>query len=255
MLQPKKQQQKLQLKINPGSRVFGYIRVSTYYQKEYGASLEAQKDRILKHCKENNLSLPYLYEDAAQSGKNIHDRPSMKALLADIRTGDIYIFTSISRLGRKTLDNIYIFELFNQNNCKIIILDSNIDITSEAGKIIYQMFSVVSEAERDLISRRTKEVMQHMKQKRTLRTKPPFGYQVIKKDDKKFTIDNLEEQEVIKYIKQLIKSNPNITITAIMQALLDSNMSFRKGKMYHERIRSILNRENIRGFTQRKKDT
>jgi len=246
MLHPKTQQLKLQLKIVPESRVFGYVRVSTYYQKEYRTSLEAQKDRILKHCKEHNLTLQYLYEDAAKSGKDIKNKPAMQALLANIKAGDTYIFTSISRLGRKTFDNIYIFDILHKNNCKIVILDLSIDITTAAGKVTFQMFSVVSEAERDLISQRTKEVMKFMKQKGVLRTKPPFGQQITMINDKKTIIENPKEQKVISFIKQLVEQYPKIKLTTIMKALKENNMTLRNGKLYHEGIRSILINEKIR---------
>ena len=57
MLKPVNQQQNVQLKIFPGSRVFGYARVSTYYQKVYGTSLEAQRAKIEKYCDVNNLTI------------------------------------------------------------------------------------------------------------------------------------------------------------------------------------------------------
>ena len=246
MLKPVNQQQNVQLKIFPGSRVFGYARVSTYYQKVYSTSLKAQRAKIEKYCNVNNLKLQYLYADPAKSGKNIKNRPAMQALLANIKEGDIYIFTSISRLGRATADNIHIFDVLYNAKCKLVILDLQIDTTTIMGETMFQISSVISQTERKLISQRTSEVMQYMSQKRTLRTKPPFGYKIIVIDERKKMVENPKEQEVIAYVKQLVKTYPTIKLSTIMEALLENNMTLRKGKMYHEGIRSILARENIR---------
>jgi DNA invertase Pin-like site-specific DNA recombinase len=246
MLKPPNLQQKMHLKIIPGSRVFGYARVSTYYQKMYGISLEAQEDRILKYCEQNKLTLQYLYSDPAKSGKSIKNKPGIQALLNNIKEDDIYIFTSVSRLGRATSDNLHILDILHKANCKLVILDLCIDTTTIQGTMMFQISSVMSETERKLISQRTSEVMQYMKQKKILRTKPPFGYQIIEINEKKKIVENPEEQKVIMFIKQLVKTYPTIKLSTIMKALLENNMTLRKGKMYHEGIRSILARENIR---------
>ena len=71
MLKLINQNQKLQLKIYSKSRVFGYARVSTYYQKEYRVSIEAQQARILKYCELHKLSLQMQLKVVKQSKKDL----------------------------------------------------------------------------------------------------------------------------------------------------------------------------------------
>ena len=68
------------------------------------------------------------------------------------------------------------------------------------------MTSVISKVERKLISQRTKDVMQYIKQIGTLKTKPPFGYKIeINDDNKKIIVKNEKEQKVIQFIKDFIQ--------------------------------------------------
>ena len=228
-------------------RVFGYIRVSTLIQcdKDKKFSLETQEAQIQTYCKENNLQLTHIYADPGVSGKTITKRKGLMALLEDLQYGDIYIFTSISRLGRSTKDNITVIEELHNKGCKLVILDLNIDTTTNPGMAMFQMLSTVSEFERKLISQRIKDVMQHMKETGSLRTKPIFGYQVVVQNDKKIKVENPEEQKVILFIKQLRLENPKIKICDIMRQMKVNNFTLRNGKLYREGIRAILKRENL----------
>lgn len=228
-------------------RVFGYIRVSTLTQYDTGSSLQTQEAQIKTYCNAHDLNLQYIYRDEGISGKNIDGRPALKTLLSNLQNGDIYIFTSISRLGRSTAHNISIMQQLQDNQCKLVILDMDIDTTTLMGTAMFQMTSVISEVERKLISQRTKDVMQYMKQIGTLRTKPSFGYKIeVNSENKRIMVKNEKEQEVIQYIRDIVQTWPTIKITNIQKLLKLNDMTFRNGKLYHEGIRSILKRENIK---------
>jgi site-specific DNA recombinase len=228
-------------------RVFRYIRVSTLTQYDTGSSLQTQEAQIKSYCATHNLNLQYIYRDEGISGKDIDGRPALKTLLSNLHSGDIYIFTSISRLGRSTAHNIAIMQQLQDNECKLVILDMDIDTTTLMGNAMFQMTSVISEVERKLISQRTKDVMQYMKQAGTLRTKPPFGYKIeVTSENKRIMIKNEKEQKVIQFIRDAVQIWPTITISNIMKLLKLEKMTLRNGKLYHEGIRSILKRENIK---------
>jgi site-specific DNA recombinase len=144
-------------------RVFGYIRVSTLTQYDTGSSLQTQEAQIKTYCNINNLNLQYIYRDEGISGKNIDGRPVLKTLLSNLQSGDIYIFASISRLERSTAHNISIMQQLQDNQCKLVILDMDIDTTTLMETAMFQITSVISEVERKLISQKTKDVMQYMK--------------------------------------------------------------------------------------------
>ncbi len=228
-------------------RVFGYIRVSTFTQYDTGSSLQTQEAQIKSYCNSHNLNLQYIYKDERISGKDIIGRPGLTTLLNNLQSGDIYIFPSISRLSRLTAHNISILQQLQHKNCKLVILDMDIDTTSLMGTAMFQMTSVISEVERKLISQRTKDVMQYMKQNGTLRTKPPFGYKIeVNSNNKKIVVRNEQEQKVIQFIRDAVQTWPTITINNIIRLLKVENLSLRNGKLYHEGIRSILKRENIK---------
>ena len=118
--------------------------------------------------------------------------------------------------------------------------------TTLMGTAMFQMISVILEVKRKLISQRTKDVMQYMKQIGTLRTKPPFGYKIeLNSENKKVMVKNEKEQQVIQFLRDTVQTW-SITISSIIKLLKLNNMTLRNGKLYHEGIRSILKRENIR---------
>jgi site-specific DNA recombinase len=172
-----------EIKHNTLITLYVYIRVSTLTQYDTGSSLQTQEAQIKLYCNSNKLNLQHIYKDEGISGKDIDERP-LKTLLSNLQSGDIYIFTSISRLGRLTTNNILIMQQLQDNYCKLVILD--IDTTTLMETAMFQMTLVISEVERKLISQRTKNVMQYIKQIDTLRTKPLFGYKIeITNENKK----------------------------------------------------------------------
>ncbi len=86
-----------------------------------------------------------------------------------------------------------------------------------------------------------------MKQSGTLRTKPSFSYKIeLNSDNKKIIVKNEQEQKVIQFIKDIVQTWPSVTISSILRLLKLENLSLRNGKLYHEGIRSMLKKENIK---------
>lgn len=124
--------------------IIGYARVSKDNQhldrqidmlKEYGA------DKIIQ-------------EKYTGTKKN---RPGMEQLLQMIRTNDIVVVESISRLGRNTLDILNLIQRLEIEKVEFISLKENMDTTTPTGKAMLQMMSVIAELERNLLAERVKE--------------------------------------------------------------------------------------------------
>ena len=124
--------------------IIGYARVSKDNQhldrqidmlKEYGA------DKIIQ-------------EKYTGTKKN---RPGMEHLLQMIRTNDIVVVESISRLGRNTLDILNLIQRLEMEKVEFISLKENMDTTTPTGKAMLQMMSVIAELERNLLAERVKE--------------------------------------------------------------------------------------------------
>lgn len=67
-------------------RVAGYARVSTAMQVNDGTSLEAQRNKIEKTCKNLGYELVGFYSDDGISGGSLN-RPKLKELLRDAKDG------------------------------------------------------------------------------------------------------------------------------------------------------------------------
>lgn len=121
-----------------------YIRVSSKDQntsRQY-ALLDMQVDKV--------------FEEKV-SGKNTKDRPQLKALIDYVRTGDVVIVESISRLARNTRDLLTIIEILQAKDVEFRSLKENIDTTTPQGKFVLSIFGALAELERETIRQRQRE--------------------------------------------------------------------------------------------------
>ena len=121
-----------------------YIRVSSKDQntsRQY-ALLDMQVDKV--------------FEEKV-SGKNTKDRPQLKALIDYVRTGDVVIVESISRLARNTRDLLTIIEILQAKDVAFRSLKENIDTTTPQGKFVLYIFGALAELERETIRQRQRE--------------------------------------------------------------------------------------------------
>lgn len=118
-----------------------YIRVSSKDQntsRQY-ALLDMQVDKV--------------FEEKV-SGKNTKDRPQLKALIDYVRTGDVVIVESISRLARNTRDLLTIIEILQAKDVAFRSLKENIDTMTPQGKFVLSIFGALAELERETIRQR-----------------------------------------------------------------------------------------------------
>ena len=161
-------------------QAIGYIRVSTEKQANEGVSLEAQEAKIVSWCKANAYELVKVYVDAGISGKRMDTRKELLAALASLKKGMALVSYSLSRLARSTKDALAIGEAVAKKKADMVSLTEQIDTTTAAGKMMFQMLSVLAEFERNLVAERTTNALQHKKrtgQKYTNQT--PYGFEAI----------------------------------------------------------------------------
>lgn len=133
-------------------KAIGYARVSTRDQ-----SLDVQVEQIRRYCEYRNTDLVRLYTDKA-SGANT-DRPEFQSLIADIETNvhgaEVIIVWKLDRLGRSLKNLIDITESFRAKDLGLICIDSNIDTTTNEGRLFFHMMGAFADYERVLINERT----------------------------------------------------------------------------------------------------
>lgn len=126
--------------------LLGYARVSTKEQ-----NLNRQIDKLIEFGVEDR----HIFKEKITGSKS--DRKEYKKLMEYIKPGDKLVVAELTRLGRSTKELINIMEQLKANDIELISLKENIDTTTSTGKLIFNMFSILAEFERDLIVERTKE--------------------------------------------------------------------------------------------------
>lgn len=161
-------------------QAIGYIRVSTEQQANEGVSLEAQKAKIAAWCVTNDYELMNVFVDAGISGKSMDKRPGLQDAMKSLKKGMALVSYSLSRLARSTKDALSIGETVAKRKADMVSLSEQIDTTTAAGKMMFQMLAVLAEFERNLVAERTTNALQHKKatnQKYTNIT--PYGFEAI----------------------------------------------------------------------------
>ena len=123
--------------------LLGYARVSTDDQETH-LQIDALK---AAGCER-------LYEETASGARA--DRPELMRLLDHARAGDVVIVWKMDRLGRSLLHLIETVNLLNTRGVQLRSLTENlIDTTTPSGKLVFGIFGLMAEFERDMLRQRT----------------------------------------------------------------------------------------------------
>jgi DNA invertase Pin-like site-specific DNA recombinase len=136
-------------------RAIGYVRTST---EEQETGLEVQRQAIEAECERRGWTLQQLAEDAGFSGGNL-ERPSIQALLRQMRPGDVLIVARLDRLSRSIKDHIALLERAKREGWAVIALDLGVDMTTPAGRMVANVMAVMAEYERELIGQRIRDAL------------------------------------------------------------------------------------------------
>lgn len=120
----------------------GYARVSTQDQ-----NLDRQLDNL------RSAGCERIFNEKMTGTKS--DRPELKTMLLTLRSGDVLVIDSFSRLSRSTKDLLDLVERLTAMGVHLVSLKENLDTTTATGKLMLTMLSALSQFERDLIAERT----------------------------------------------------------------------------------------------------
>ena len=162
-------------------QAIGYIRVSTEKQANEGVSLEAQEAKIVTWCKANGYELVKVYVDAGISGKRMDTRKELLAALASLKKGMALVSYSLSRLARSTKDALAIGEAVAKKKADMVSLTEQIDTTTAAGKMMFQMLSVFSSYERAILRERILSGLRRTTKKSGRKPMPDDRVEAIRK--------------------------------------------------------------------------
>jgi DNA invertase Pin-like site-specific DNA recombinase len=136
--------------------VIGYTRVSTDEQAANGHGLGAQRATITEHAERKGWEVEWI-EDRGLSGTKIN--PGLQQALRLLRTkqADALVVSKMDRLARSVLNAADIATSAKEQGWDLVVLDLGMDLSTPAGKAMFNMLATFAEYERELISIRTKE--------------------------------------------------------------------------------------------------
>lgn len=143
-----------------GTRAVGYARVSTREQAEDGASLEAQRQAVVREIDRRAWHLVEVLEDAGSSGKDLK-RAGVQRALDLLRTGkaDVLVAAKLDRLSRSVLDFAGLLERSRREGWKVVVLDVGVDTSTETGELLVNVMAAFAQYERRIIGARTRDAM------------------------------------------------------------------------------------------------
>jgi len=224
-------------------KAVGYARVSTEEQAREGISLEVQKDKIEKYVELHNLELLKVITDEGKSGKDL-DRGGINEILSLIKDKSVshIVVYKMDRLTRRTFDLLYLVEeVFKKNKVQFHSITERIDTTTAQGNFFLTIIGAMAQMERDLISERTKAVLQYKIQKLEYVGSPALGYEAST-GESKFLETNEREQDTVKRIFYL-KRYKHLSLGKIAKELNENDVKTKRGGKWHSgTIKLILDR-------------
>lgn len=144
----------------PGTRVVGYLRVSTHEQTDSGAGIAAQRHTIEQHAERRGWQIVTMVEDSG-SAKSTRGRPALAAALTLVRGGaaDALVVSKLDRLSRSIIDFATLMDEARRERWALIVLDCDFDMTTPAGEMMANMLACFAQFERRVIGQRTKDAL------------------------------------------------------------------------------------------------
>ena len=125
-------------------------------------SLDAQREAcaayVLSQQHEGWNLLPDLYDDGGFSGGNI-ERPGLKQLLDDVRTGrvDVVVVYKIDRLTRSLADFAKIVEVLDAAGASFVSVTQAFNTTNSMGRLTLNVLLSFAQFEREVITERIRD--------------------------------------------------------------------------------------------------
>jgi len=142
------------------TETLAYLRVSTLDQ-----DLDKNKSDVLFFANEKNLGKVRFVEEKV-SGAVHWKKRELGSVIDSLADGSNLIVSEFSRLGRSMLECMEIITICLEKGINLYAIKGNWQLdNSIQSKIIAMIFSIASEIERDLISKRTSEALRARKEK------------------------------------------------------------------------------------------
>ncbi len=209
-------------------KAVAYIRVSTEEQAKEGTSLDNKVERIQGYCEYKGFDLADILRDEGVSGGKNKNREGFERILERIKQNgfDAIVVYSLDRLSRDMLTLLSFERLLNESDIELHTIEGQIDTSTPDGFMSYAMRAFVGEMERRQTKYRTKQALQHKKQKSEVVGKIPYGY----KRDGDALVEDPEEHRTKKMANRLYSRGK--TVSDVVSALNKKGMKTRTGQKW-----------------------
>ena len=176
--------------------------------------------------------------DGGESAKSLQ-RPGMERLLAmvDAKKVQAVVVAKLDRLTRSVKDLCELLERFERRSVALISVAESLDTSSDAGRLVLNIMTAVSQWEREAIGERTRDAMNHKRTNGERVGNIRFGYRLGV--DYKHIEPDPAEQVVLREIRQLRQSGQSMR--RIATALNKRALRTRRGSAWRlEHVARIL---------------
>ena len=195
----------------PITKVIGYGRTSTDKQQ---ISPEVQEDKIRRWFDYKSESgkwpdgarfIGMLNDEAVSSRIDMLKRPQGQKILTELDRGDIVVCSTMSRAFRSASDAENTTNTLAEAGIALQFVDMDVDTSSPEGKLFLGMLAIMARFERDLISERTKDALRTKRKKGEPVCNPPWGWKIIKRNDKSVLVPDIERRVVAEAAMNLFR--------------------------------------------------
>lgn len=183
---------------------YGYVRVSTTKQAAEGVSLDNQKQAINDWAQRNNAKVMMIIVDEGVSGTlKAEQRPGLQKVLAHLKTNNVFITYSVSRMSRNFPDSVRIIELVHERGAYFASVTDNYDTSNIAGQTTVNIMLAISQMQAQQTSQASKEAAEQFKRMGRHNGKVPYGWRKISPERGSGLEENPEQQKIIAMIRDM----------------------------------------------------
>lgn len=152
-------------------------RVSTEDQVR-DESLDVHIERSQRHCDDRGWPVAEVYRLDGISGKSVINHPETKRMIYDVESGriNVLVFSSLSRLGRNSIELQQIERIFSKAGCYLVSLREHFDTSTPAGADYFRMLCSRAQYEREELSVRVQSGIIMRSKMGKIWGRAPFGY-------------------------------------------------------------------------------
>lgn len=159
-------------------RAFVYLRQSLD-RAGTSAAVDRQREDCLKLCADRGWEVVNVYADNDVSASSRKPRPQYVKMLAAVERGEAEVIVAwhVDRLTRKITDLEHLIELAQANGLRIATVTGDLDLSTDAGRLVGRILASVARGEVERKGARQKRAQQQAAQQgRPAGGRRPFGY-------------------------------------------------------------------------------